>query len=136
MTSDLLRRQAGLEKTLAKYRDKPFEWGRFDCVAMLRSHLVAMGHKRVPKLPGYGSATAARRALKEAGFADVAALLDSLLPRIAPAFALPGDVLTVQGDAGLDAVTISLGHKAFGWHEDAPGATTLIHREVKGAWRA
>ena len=133
---DLIRRQRALEKTVAKYRDRPHDWRSVDCIRMLRSHLVAMGHKRLPKLPRYDSALGAKRALKEAGFGSVDALLDSLLPRIAPAMALPGDVLLARGDEGLGAVTLSVGLKAFGWHEDAPGATVLVLHEIAGAWRA
>jgi hypothetical protein len=133
---DLLRRQAAIDKTVKKYRGRPFDWSTRDCVSMLRSHLVAMGHRKVPKLPKYSDARGALRALRDAGFEDVPALLDSLLPRIAPATALPGDIIVVQGSDSLDAVHISLGFKAFGWHEDSEGAAVLIDREIKGAWRA
>jgi hypothetical protein len=133
---DLNRRHRALEKTLAKYRGRPRDWKTIDCVRMLRSHLVAMGHKKVPKLPRYSSALGAKRALKAAGFATIAEMIDSILPRIAPAMALPGDVLLVRGDEGFDAVTLSLGHKAFGWHEEAEGAVVLVLHEIEGAWRA
>jgi hypothetical protein len=132
---DLVRRQAALKKTIDKYRDKPFVWGRCDCWAMFRSHMVAMGHKGLPTPPKYANALGAKRALKAMGFDTVEALLDSILPRIAPAQALPGDAVMVDGSESLDCITISVGLKAFGWHEDAEGATVLIHRQVKGAWR-
>lgn len=135
MKSDLVRRQEALAKTMAKYRGKPFVWGKSDCMTMFRSHMVAMGVKGLPKAPEYSSALGAKRALKTMGFDTVGDLLDSLLPRIAPAAALPGDVIMVEGSDALDCVTISVGFKAFGWHEDARGATVLVHRETKGAWR-
>jgi hypothetical protein len=133
--NDLVRRQEAVAKTIAKFRDKPFVWGEQDCGKLLLSHLAAMGHKKLAKPGRYKDALGARRALTAMGFETVEDWLDSLLPRIAPAAALPGDIVVVQGDAGLDCITISVGFKAFGWHEDAPGATILIHREVKGAWR-
>lgn len=133
---DLVRREQALGKTLAKYRRKPFVWGETDCVLMLRSHLVAMGHRKVPKVPEYGTALGAKKALKAAGFESVEAMLDSLLPRIAPAMALPGDVLALQGEEGLDAIMISVGYKAAGWHETTDGMAIVIPLEVKGAWRA
>lgn len=133
---DLVRRNAALAKTLKKYRGKPFVWGESDCMTLFRSHMVAMGQKGLPKSPKYSNALGAKRALKSLGFDTVEALLDSLLPRISPAKALPGDVILVEGSEGLDCVTISVGFKAFGWHEDAEGAAILVHREVKGAWRA
>ena len=133
---DLIRRQRALAKTLAKYRDKPIDWRRFDCVRMLRSHLVWMGHRCLPKVPKYASPHGAKRALKHAGHDGIEALLDSLLPRIAPAQALPGDIVLVAGGEGFDAIEIWLGQHAFGWHNDHPGATVLDLHEMKGAWRA
>lgn len=134
---DLIRRQRALEKTMAKYKARPFEWGKVDCVTMLRSHLVAMGHKRLPKAPDYSSAPGAKKALKAMGFDDVAALLDSLLPQIPVARALIGDIVLMDGHDGLDAVSIaSGGNKVIGWHEDADGLRVLLPRQIKGAWRA
>lgn len=137
MTSDLIRRQRALEKTLAKYGGKPFQWGTADCIAMARSHLVAMGHRRLPKLPRYRSAAEARTALKAQGHDSITSLLDRLLPRIVPAQALPGDFVLMQGDHGLGSVNISLGHKLAGWHEAEPAFTRrIIPLEIEGAWRA
>lgn len=133
---DLVRREQALTKTLGKYRDKPFVWGVTDCVLMLRSHLIAMGHRKVPKVPEYETALGAKKALKAAGFESVEAMLDSLLPRIAPAQALPGDVLALQGEDGLDAVMVSVGYKAAGWQQEVEGMAIVIPLEVKGAWRA
>jgi hypothetical protein len=132
---DLIRREEALSKTLAKYSGKPFVWGEVDCVRMLRSHLVAMGHRKVPKVPQYDTALGAKKALKAAGFKSVEAMLDSLLPRISPAQALPGDVLVLQGEEGLDAVMVSVGYKAAGWQQEVEGMAIVIPLEIKGAWR-
>lgn len=135
--NDLLRRDAALRKTLAKYGGKPFDWAGDHCIAMLRSHLVAMGHKGLPKLPKFHDAAGAKRALKAMGHESVAGLLDAHLPRIRPAEALPGDVLTLKGQAGLDGVIISLGEKAAGWNERSPVfERRIIPLQIEGAWRA
>lgn len=137
MKPELVRRQAALDKTMAKYRGRPFAWDGANCLAMLRSHLVAMGHKRLPKLPRFNTAAGATRALKEHGFDDLSALLDGLLSRIAPAAMLPGDVALMGGEGPLDAIVISVGHKVWGWHGDdlsQPWAITPFG--FKGAWRA
>lgn len=135
--SDLIRRQHALEKTIRKYRGKPFVWGETDCVAMTRSHLVAMGHKKLPKPPKYSDAAGARRALKEMGHGSVAALLDAHLPRIRPAEALPGDLVLLQGTAGMGSVDLCLGQKLAGWIEGHKGfVTNIIPLEIEGAWRA
>lgn len=134
--NDLLRRDGALQLTLARYRDQPFVWGEDDCAGMFLFHLGAMGHRGIEPPKPYSSALTAKRSLKAMGFETVEQWVDSLLPRIPAARALPGDIILVAGDAGLDAITVSVGYKAFGWHEDAQGATILMHREVKGAWRA
>jgi len=134
--NDLLRRQRALQKTLAKYRGKPFAWGRADCLRMVRSHLVAMRRRGLPKVPRYRSVLGAKRALKATGHANLEGLLDSLLPRIAPAEMLPGDVALMGGDEHFDAITISVGRKVFGFHQDAEGAVVMTPHEIKAAWRA
>jgi len=134
--NDLLRRSGAVRLTIAKYRGKPFAWGDTDCGGMFLYHLAGMGHAGIAPPNPYTSALTAKRSLKAMGFETVEQWVDSLLPRIPASRALPGDIIVVEGDAGLDAITISAGAKSFGWHENAEGATMLIHREVKGAWRA
>jgi len=77
-----------------------------------------MGHA-VPKLPELRSPLSARRALKVAGYADLAELFDDLRPRIAPASMLIGDLALMAGDGDLDALVISAGGKVLGYHADA-----------------
>lgn len=136
--NDLLRRQAATEKTVAKYRKRPLDFVDADCIRMLRSHLVAMGHRGLPHLPRYSSAAGGLRALRKAGFDDLEKLLDSLLPRIVPAAMLPGDVALMEGDGELDAVTICLGHKLYGWHEDNDlrEPVVIVPQAFKAAYRA
>lgn len=134
---DLVRRQQALEKTVRKYRGQPFEWGKSDCVTMARSHLVKMGHRGLPKLPKYRDAIEAKRALKKTGHGTLEALLDSLLPRIAPAMMLPGDLgLMGDEDGGRDALVISVGHKVMGWHQDADRLVNIVPARIDAAWRA
>lgn len=134
---ELVRRQRALEQTMAKFRGRPFDWRGADCLTMLRFHLVKLGHKSLPKIPPYRDALGARRALEKAGFGSMEALLDSLLPRIAPARALAADVMLMGSDGEpLDAVVISVGQKVFGFHEDAVGAVVITPAAIKGAWRA
>jgi hypothetical protein len=135
---DLVRRQAALEKTLAKYAGRAIDWAAVDCVRMGRSHLVAMGHTPLPRIPRYSSAEGALRALKKAGHASIEALFDSLLPRIAPAAMLPGDVALMQGDEHFDAVTLCVGHKLWGWHQEngLREPLMMIPETIKRAWRA
>lgn len=137
-SNPLVRRQRALLKTMNKFKERPFAWGENDCASLFRSHIVAMGHKKAPKIPKYDTALGAKRALKEMGFESMEELVDSLLPRIAPAQALPGDVVLMGGPEGevLDAVVISVGGKVFGYHEDGEGGAVVITpNEIKAAWR-
>lgn len=138
--SDLLRRKVATEKTMRKYRARAFDWrNRSTCIHLARFQMRQMGH-RPPAIPDIRSPISARSALKATGYEDLAALLDSLLPRIAPASMLLGDLAVVAGDpedaGGFDSIVVCAGDKLMGWHPDDPsGIKPLIVREVIGAWR-
>lgn len=123
-------------QTLAKYRARPFDWrNRATCIHLARTQLRNMGH-RPPPVPDFRSPLGARRAMVKAGFADMAAMFDSLLPRIAPASAWVGDLALLEGTDGFDSIVISAGGKWLGYHEnDLSGIKPLIVTEIKGAWR-
>ena len=96
-----------------------------------------MNHKP-PMLPRIRSALAAKRALKERGWANVEAMLDALLPRIAPAQMMLGDLASVSGTDGLDCILICAGpFKLLGWHPEDGRFVTYDggNAEVAGAWR-
>jgi len=95
-----------------------------------------MGHKP-ETLPRIRSAFAARRAMLDRGWPDVAAMLDSMLPRIAPARMLLGDLAVVQSDEGLGSIMVNVApRKLIGWREDADKMVTLDVSldELAGAW--
>lgn len=132
--SDLERRRAALQKTTAKYAGRPCDYRSADCVRMIRYHLLQMGH-RPPPLPRYQSAIGARRALTQAG--GLVTVLDGLLPRIAPARMLSGDVAVVAGDWG-EAGLILNEYKYMGWHQDHEASVYQVidARDIVAAWRA
>lgn len=136
----LVERQAATQATLAQFRGQAFNWkAGVTCVHLARFHLQRCGH-RPPALPGIGSALAAKRALAKRGWASCAAMLDAQpgLTRIAPAMMLMGDLATLPGDDGIDAIVICAGpQKVFGWREDAAGLVVLDidYSQVSGAWR-
>lgn len=135
---ELERRRVATEKTLKRYRGKVFDWSKgITCVHLARVHLRNMGHKP-ETLPRFRSALSAKKALKERGWSSVADMLDSMMPRIAPAQMLLGDFAIVPGDAGLDAIFVCAGPlKVFGWREDHPKMVLLDIdlNELTGAWR-
>lgn len=132
------RRQQATQATLNRYRGKAFDWQEgITCVHLARFHLRQMG-RRPPSLPRFRSALLAKRAMKERGWGSVTEMLDSLLPRIAPAQMTLGDLTMLPGDDGFGAIFICAGpRRLFGWREDQPVAVMLEVGldEVAGAWR-
>lgn len=136
--TDMKVRRAATQKTIDRYRGKAFDWGKgVTCVHMARVHLRNMGHK-VPAIPRFRSAFGAKAALVDRGWGDCCEMLDSMLPRIAPAYATLGDLIAVEGEAGIDALFICAGpRRFFGWREDCESAVMLEIdlNDCKGAWR-
>lgn len=130
--NELERRRIATEATLAKYRGRTLDYVNADCVRMVRFHLLQMGHKP-PALPRYQSIIGARRALLKAG--GLVATFDAILPRIPHARMMLGDVAVLEGEGGMDAAVICLGHKVMGWHEESDKMVNLVPLEIKAAWR-
>lgn len=132
--TDLDRRRAALVATRAKYKGRACDYRSADCIRMVRYHLIQMGHKP-PRLPRYQSLIGARRALAQAG--GMAAIFDGMLPRIAPARMLPGDIAVAAGDEAEAAlILVQLGHY-MGWHQDSDVAVDIIiDAGALIAWRA
>jgi len=141
---DLVRRQRALAATMAEFAGCELELGSADCVKLVRFHLVKMGHRGLPKADGYASPAGVTKVLKGMGFDSLEQLFDSLLPRIAPAYMLPGDIALVAAEPGAPAwragtVVISVGRKFLGWHPDQPILAVidpLVDDPFAAAWRA
>jgi hypothetical protein len=141
---DLVRRNRALIAVQQQFGGKALDLGAADCVQLVRFHLVKMGHRNLPPATGYDDAVSARKVLRSMGFETLEELFDSLLPRIAPAFMLPGDVAVVAAEEGAPAwevgtVVISIGRKFLGWHPDADCLAIIdpkIPRPFVAAWRA
>lgn len=133
------RRRAGTERTLAKYRARPFDWAKgATCIHLARTQARNLGH-RPPALPRFRSAVGARTALRSTGHDTLEALLDSLFERIPPAFMRLGDLATLPGDGPFPAVMVfDGGAKLLGWHDADPSGIKPVARamgDVLGAWR-
>ncbi|MDE0878931.1 MAG: hypothetical protein OSB00_09780 [Sphingomonas bacterium] len=116
---DLEARRVATEAVVARFRGRPFSWtGRRTCVHLARAQMRALGH-RPPAVPDMRSAASAVRALKATGHDRLIDLFDSLLPRIAPAAMVIGDLALMAGDALFDAIVVSAGGKVIGYHGDA-----------------
>src|SRR3546814_6440224 len=76
-----VRRNEATQSARDKFKGLPFDWseGRH-CVRLAHFHLRQMGRKP-PTLPRIRSALAAKKALKERGWASVSDMLDSKIGR-------------------------------------------------------
>lgn len=138
---EMERRREATQATVGKFRGHGFDWGQgFHCVRLAHFHLRQMGWRspKLPTLPRLRSSLAAKKELQARGWGSVTAMLDALLPRIAPAAMLQGDLAVLPGDDGLDAIFVYAGpRRLFGWREDQPVAVMLEVPlgDVKAAWR-
>ena len=133
----LIIRRDATQRTLNRFRGIDFDWSGVTCVHLAHAHLSEMGHE-VPDIPQFDTALGAARAMRERGWDSVGDMLDSMLPRIAPASMLLGDLALIKGAGGLDAIFTCAGPlKVFGWREDAPDLVVLdvSFGELEGAWR-
>lgn len=133
----LIRRRDATQRTLNRFRGVNFDWSGVTCAHLAHAHLSEMGHD-VPNIPQFDTALGAARALQSLGWDSVSDMLDSLLPRIAPASMLLGDLALIKGAGGLDAIFICAGPlKVFGWRDDAPDLVLLdvSFGDLEGAWQ-
>lgn len=139
---NLAARQLATEKTLARFRAKPFSWSGANCIRLARTQAANMGHK-LPPVPRFRSALGAKRALAARGAESVTALLDQHFARLpGPAFAWLGDLLVLPGDPalGLEAVGIADGQgNVWCWSqqngEREMTALLTVNSDAIGAWR-
>lgn len=135
---NLAERVAATDKVVARFRNRPFDWrDRATCIHLARAQMRALGH-RPPPIPDFRSALGARKALERSGHASLEALLDSMLPRIAPLSAWVGDLMLVPGEEPFgEALAISAGGALLMYHAAAPGLANVVEAlpRVRAAWR-
>lgn len=133
----LAERASATAQVAARFRGRPFNWATGGtCIHLARAQMRAMGH-RPPPIPRFRSALGARRALAATGYANLAALLDSMLPRIAPASMWVGDLALVPGNDGFDALAVSAGSALLMYHVTTIGLANVIEADNNtcAAWR-
>ena len=140
---ELERRRIATAATMRRYGGKPFNWRKSTtCLHLVRFQMRQMGHKP-PSMPPLRSALRARRELDARGFDSVIALMDSLLPRIAPAEMRLGDLAAIPGDeddndSWLDCLLVNIAPRKFaGWHPDAHlmAVMDIDLGDIAAAWR-
>jgi hypothetical protein len=132
-------RAKAAQATLDRYKDLPFSFEQNrDCAKMTLFHLKKMGRPvvKLSAVGSYKSANGARAALRRMGVSDLAELADKHFPRIAPAEALVGDLIELEGNGPLGTLSIYVGNgMVLTYHEDAVGAVVARLAEAKAAWR-
>ena len=138
--SELEGRVAAAQATYDAFLNKPFEPGTHDCAKLLKFHMRKMGFpiKGVAKAGAYKSVLGMKRALRRMGVKTIGDLADrqkGWLP-IAPASALPGDVLELESDDGLGSLNIVLTNgRMFGFSGETGTAVAMQPTDYKRAWR-
>lgn len=136
---DLAARAVATDAVVSRFRMRPHDFRtRATCIHLARAQMRALGH-RPPSIPDFRSPIGAMAALKRSGFATLEDLLDSMLPRIAPAAMLIGDLAAAPaGEPFGSAIGIWADGALLGYHPDEPRGLAnikeaLIH--VTAAWR-
>ena len=122
---------------MAKFRDKPFQWGKVDCAKVAAFHLKKLGHKiLISKAGAYSSPIGAARALKRLGYANLAEMATGVgLTPIPYSRMLLGDIAEIEGDTPLGAIGLYAGNgNLFCFHEDHPGLVTFAPNNILRAW--
>jgi hypothetical protein len=146
---NLHERAIATAEVVARFRARPFGWeSGGTCIHLARAQMRALGH-RPPAIPRIYSTIGATRALRATGHQDLAALLDALLPPIAPAAMWVGDLALMDSGDGdpFDAVVVATGQTGSGpigggqmvagYHAEhlASGIVNIVPQAFKRAWR-
>lgn len=104
----MLRRQQAVEATVQRFAGKTLAYGRDDCARMAAFLVKRLGVKvQLAKMPRYGSATGAARALKALDCRDLAEVVDKAnLVRIAPSRAIMGDLAAYPDADGAVSIVV------------------------------
>lgn len=109
----LIKRRDATQKTVDKFMGRTFKWGSVDCLYLVRTQLVNMGRKGLPKIPNYSTFETAVRRLKNAGYDSLEDLLLDFTLEIPPALILPGDIITAKGETDISASAVYTGQQKF-----------------------
>lgn len=132
--NNLIMRQQACEVLVNQFKGQPFQWGKVDCMRVSIDHVRRMGSKvdLLDRAGTWASEKAALRSLSrvcrsvglEPSLANIMAA--SGLTPIAPAEALPGDIVGTAADAPWDlSLGISLGNGHILGFVQAPDGASL-----------
>ncbi len=120
---------------ISRYRVRPFVWGECDCCLFAADWVVEqVGVDPAAQTRGrYNSAKGALKVVRQAGFDDMCAMVDSLLgERIAPLQLQRGDIALVE-NGGDPALGICWGANVFAMSQS--GVVGLPANTIITGWR-
>lgn len=132
------RRMAAIEACQARFLNKPYEPGKRDCLKLVKHALHTVGRRvGLASRVRYSTEAGAVKALRKLGFKTLVEAVDaSGLIRIAPAMALPGDVLALPSDDGIGgALMLNLGNGKVLVFSGGVCVTAALRETPIGAWR-
>ncbi len=136
--NEYLRRVAAAQATHDRFYGQDFVWGQVDC-ARLAAHVLRELGVSAPlsRFGRYTTALGATKALRKRGFSDLGDVLDDMgLLRIPPSMALPGDIIGLEGEGIMLALTVALGNgRVLGFYEDVAKAVVMQPLTYAFAWR-
>jgi hypothetical protein len=130
-------RHKATEATVAKFQTRAFRLGVVDCARMVAFHAKQMGWKvTLSKAGSYRTLIGAQAALRRVGYDNLRQAMDGHgISRIAPAAAMIGDVMEIQGDHPLGTLGICVGNgRIICFHESHPGTVIFQPSVPIAAW--
>lgn len=137
---DLIRRQRAVEACVQRFVGKPYKPGSRDCVK-LAGHAMHMMGRRVGLTKGvrYSSEAGALKAMRTLGFKTLMEAADATgMVRIAPAMALPGDVMALPASGAFGcALGVYAGNNLVLTYQDGHDQCVRVRLEQAPltAWR-
>ncbi len=125
---NLQRRMKAAEATRHRFQGLPYEPGKRDCPRMGLHLLHGLGIK-APFAKGlkWRNEAEGLRALKALGFANLIEAIDSLgFARIAPARALPADLVALETSHEVGCISVAMGNSNYlAFTDHSPNAEVL-----------
>lgn len=134
----MLKRAAAAQACMERFAGKAYEPGRRHCGKLAAHAMHKMGRK-APLLTGSRHTTeaGALKYIRRTGFASLLEMMDACgLERIAPAAALPGDIIALpSGDAFGCSLAVALGDGLVLGLVEGQTFQPLIPHQFVAAWR-
>ena len=134
----MLKRAAATQACMTRFAGKPYDPATRHCGKLAAHALAKMGRSaKLLNASRHTTEAGALRYLKRTGFASLVDLMDAMgLERIAPAAALPADIIALpSGDAFGCSLAVALGEGLVLGLVEGHAFQPLIPHQFVAAWR-